>query len=238
VDEAALEERALTAPAGPDAMTALHRPGVRIIAEVKRRSPSAGQIREGADPVQIAELYESAGAAAISVLTEPKHFGGSLDDLRAVTSACSLPALRKDFIVSKRQILEAKVAGASLILLIAAGLTDHELEARHEEAVQLGLQPLVEAHTAEEVRRALGSGANLVGINSRDLVSLRVDLGVAESLRAQIPSGVTAVAESGIKGPPDIARLRKAGFDVFLIGSALMEAEHPAVELRRLMEQA
>lgn len=236
IDERGLEERAHSCPLGPDAMASLAQPGIRIIAEVKRRSPSAGEIKRAADPISIAQTYERAGAAAISVLTEPNHFGGSLDDLRAVTGACSLPALRKDFIVSRRQIMEARVAGASLILLIVAGLTDAELAARVQDAVDFGLQPLVETHTPEEVRRALDAGSTLIGVNSRDLVSLRVDLAVAESLRALIPKGVTAVAESGIGGPEDLARLRRSGFDVFLIGSALMEASDPADALKRMLE--
>ena len=237
VDELALEERARSAASGPDAMSALRQPGVRIIAEVKRRSPSAGDIRREAEPSVVADLYERAGAAAISVLTEPNHFGGSLDDLQAVTNTCSLPALRKDFIVSRRQLLEARVAGASMVLLITAGLDDKELETLHTQALDLGLQPLVEAHTAEEVRRSLGAGATLLGINNRDLTTLRVDLAVAESLRSLIPNGVTPVAESGVGSRADIDRLLRAGYDVFLIGSALMEADDPARALKRLLEQ-
>ena len=236
IDEGGLEERARSCPLGPDAMASLRRPGIRIIAEVKRRSPSAGDIRRAADPIAIAQTYERAGAAAISVLTEPNHFGGSLDDLSAVTGACSLPALRKDFIVSRRQILEARIAGASMVLLIVAGLTDAELAARHQDAIDLGLQPLVETHTPEEVHRALDAGATLIGINSRDLTSLRVDLAVAEALRTLLPGDVTAVAESGIGGPEDLVRMRDAGFDVFLIGSALMEARDPAAALKRMLE--
>ncbi len=236
VDLATLEERALSTPLGPDAMASLRAPGIRIIAEVKRRSPSAGDLKESADPITIAKTYEAAGAAAISVLTEPHHFGGSLEDLQQVTDACGLPALRKDFIVGRRQLLEARLAGASLVLLIAACLTDDELEALHSEALELGLQPLVEAHTAEEVRRAVGSGSNLVGVNNRDLVSLQVDLAVAESLRTLIPDGVTAVAESGVRVRDDIERLRQAGYEAFLVGSSLMEADDPATQLRRLWE--
>lgn len=236
VDEALLEAQARARPPGPNAMASLIQPGVRIIAEVKRSSPSAGDILRSADPMGIAQTYQRAGAAAISVLTEPKHFGGSLADLRAVTGSCDLPALRKDFIVSRRQIAEARLAGASMVLLIVAGLTDAELEARIADAMDLGLQPLVETHTAEEVQRALGAGATLIGINSRDLISLRVDLAVAESLRSLIPDDVIAVAESGIAGPTDITRLRSAGFDVFLIGSALMEARDPGAALARMLE--
>ncbi len=236
VDLAALEERALSTPVGPDAMASLRTPGIRIIAEVKRRSPSAGALKQSADPITIAKTYEAAGAAAISVLTEPHHFGGSLEDLQQVTGACGLPALRKDFIVGRRQLLEARLAGASLVLLIAACLTDEELETLHSDALNLGLQPLVEAHTAEEVRRAVGSGSNLVGVNNRDLVSLQVDLAVAESLRTLIPNGVTAVAESGVRVRDDIERLRQAGYEAFLVGSSLMEADDPAAQLRRLWE--
>jgi len=237
-DHDALERAAAEAPKAPDAMASLGAPGVRIIAEVKRRSPSAGDIRVGVDPTKVALAYERAGAAAVSVLTEPVHFGGSLDDLRQVTAHARLPALRKDFIVSRRQLLEARAAGASLVLLIVAGLEARELEMLMGEAMEMGLTPLVETHTADEVRRATEAGATLIGINSRDLVSLEVDLAVAESLRGLVPSEAVAVAESGIHTPQDLGRLRDAGFDVFLIGSALMRSDDPGEALARLLEAA
>jgi indole-3-glycerol phosphate synthase len=237
-DRDALERQAAASTPGPDALSALRAPGLRILAEVKRRSPSQGVICAHSDPATVGLAYESAGAAAVSVLTEPNHFGGSLDDLRSVSQACTIPTLRKDFIVSRRQLLEARIAGASLVLLIVAGLSPEELARLHEEAISLGLTPLVEAHTADEVRAALDVGASVVGINSRNLATLEVDLAVAESLRTRVPEGVLAVAESGIRSAADLRRLRGGGFDIFLIGSALMASDDPGQALARLLEAA
>ncbi len=235
-DRDALERAvALRGPA-PDGLASLAAEGVRVIAEVKRRSPSAGDIAAGVDPVAQATAYRAAGAAAISVLTEPAHFGGSLDDLRAVASAVALPCLRKDFIVDPVQLLEARAAGASLVLLIAAVLDDVGLRDLREATEALGMHALVEAHDADEVRRALASGARIVGVNNRDLRDFRIDLGTSERLRPAIGTPAGAVAESGIHGPADLRRLRKAGYDVFLVGSGLMRAADPAAALRALID--
>jgi indole-3-glycerol phosphate synthase len=235
-DQDALERGAEAARPAPSARDALLAPGTRIIAEVKRQSPSQGVISTGSDPARVARAYEGAGAAAVSVLTEPNHFGGSLGDLAAVSQACSIPTLRKDFIVSRRQLLEARIAGASMVLLIVAALSPEELRRLHGEALALGLTPLVETHTADEVRMALGVGAEIVGINSRNLVTLDVDLAVAESLRDLVPESIVAIAESGIRSPADLRRLHRGGFDVFLIGSALMASDDPGAALAQMLE--
>jgi indole-3-glycerol phosphate synthase len=235
-DRAALEARISGMAPAPDALAALRAPGVRVIAEVKRKSPSAGAIAAAADPVAVASVYASAGAAAISVLTEPLHFGGALSDLEQVSRAVTTPCLRKDFIVDRVQLLEARAAGASLALLIVAALEQRDLTRLVGECAELGLTALVEAHTADEVSRALDAGAPIVGVNNRDLKTFHIDLAVCEGLRAAIPSGVIAVAESGIRGPADVARLRRSGYDVFLVGTSLMTAADPAAALAELIE--
>lgn len=235
IDLDALRERARATAPGPDALAALSAPGVRVIAEVKRRSPSAGAIRAEADPVALARAYAAGGAAAISVLTEPDHFGGALADLAAVAASVPTPCLRKDFFVATRQVAEARTAGAALVLLIAAVLDDAELVALREAAEALGMHALVEAHDAREVDRAVASGARIVGVNNRDLRTFAIDLATCEGLRARIPSGIVAVAESGIEGPADVARLRAAGYDVFLVGTALMRSGEPAAALAALV---
>ena len=234
-DRGALERAVADSRAPADALAALAAPGIRIIAEVKRRSPSAGVIRATADPASIAAGYAAAGAAAISVLTEPEHFGGSLDDLAAVAATVDLPCLRKDFIVDEVQLLEARAAGASLALLIVACLRDRELRALREAAEGLGLTCLVEAHDQAEVRRALDTGARVVGVNNRDLKTFAIDLAVAERLRPQIGDAAIAVAESGIRTRADLERLRAAGYDAFLVGSGLMQAPEPARALATLL---
>ncbi len=234
-DAAALEVAAAQRPAPSDGLAAMRRSGVRVIAEVKRRSPSAGAIRAAAHPERIAAGYERAGAAAISVLTEPDHFGGSLADLAAVTDAVSIPCLRKDFIVDRIQLLEARAAGASLVLLIAAVLDDRALLTLRESAEALGLHCLVEAHDADEVARARDSGARIIGVNNRDLRTFDIDLATCEALRGAVGDDVVAVAESGIATPADIARLRKSGYDAFLIGSSLMRSADPAAALQALL---
>lgn len=235
-DRAALERAAAALGPAPDGLASLFAPGVRVIAEVKRRSPSAGDIAAAVDPVAQATTYSLHGAAAISVLTEPDHFGGSLDDLRRVAAAVETPCLRKDFIVHADQLLEARVAGASLVLLIAAVLDDLQLRTLREDAEALGLHALVEAHDEDEVRRSVDSGARVVGVNNRDLRDFRIDLSTSERLRPLIPQGVVAVAESGIHTPADLQRLRRAGYDVFLVGTGLMRAADPAAALRALVE--
>ena len=188
----------------------LRAPGVRIIAECKRRSPSRGVLRRDYDAVAIARWYAAGGAAALSVLTEPTFFDGTLDHLRAVREAVDLPILRKDFIVTEFQIAEARAAGADAVLLIVAALGDPELEHLIVYARQLDLAALVEVHDAEELRRALDAGADLVGVNSRNLRTLEVSGAVFTALAGQLPPGVTAVAESGLKSADDLRRLHDA----------------------------
>jgi len=228
---AVLEAASARRPPGPDAIAALQAPGIRIIAEVKRRSPSRGALAPEADAVKCARVYAAAGAAAISVLTEPERFGGSFEDLDAVSRAVAVPTLCKDFIVDPRQVLSARAHGASLVLLIAAVLTDDQLVALREAAEALHMQALVEIHDGPEARRALGSGARLVGVNSRDLRTLEIDLRVAEALRGELPDEVLPIAESGIAGPTEIARLQRAGYRRFLAGSSLMTASDPGALL-------
>ena len=223
-------------PAPPDALAALSAPGPHVIAEVKRRSPSAGALDDIADPAHLAVAYAAAGAAAVSVLTEPDHFGGSLEDLRRVVRAVTIPCLRKDFIVDRRQVLEARAAGAAMVLLIAAVLDDRELRELREAAEALGLAALVEAHTADETRRAVASGARLVGVNARDLRTFRVDLATCEALRPLVPPGVVAVAESGVRTREDMERLGRAGYGVFLVGTSLVTNRDPGRALRALLE--
>jgi indole-3-glycerol phosphate synthase/phosphoribosylanthranilate isomerase len=217
---------------------ALGRPGVNVIAEFKRRSPSRGVIREDLHPVKVAQAYEVAGAAALSVLTEEQFFGGSLDDLKEARAATLLPVLRKDFIVDPYQIWEAWYAGADAVLLIVAALGDRELATLQATAREIGLDALVEVHDREELARALAVGARLVGVNNRDLRTMEVTLQTALDLAAEIPDEVTAVVESGIKGPGDLRRLRDAGYDAFLIGEHLMGAADPGRALEDLIRES
>jgi indole-3-glycerol phosphate synthase len=234
----ALEAAIDALPSPPiDAGERLRRPGPHIIAEVKRRSPSAGDIRLNVDPVALASVYAQAGASAVSILTEPTHFGGSLDDLRSASTAVSIPCLRKDFIVSDLQLLEARVAGASMALLIVAALSSEELKALITCCTSLGLLALVEAHTRDEIDRAVDAGAPLIGVNSRDLRDFSIDISRAEALRSAIPTGTLAVAESGIHSPDDLGRLSQAGYDIFLIGTCLMVADDPATTLSSFLSR-
>ncbi len=207
-----------------------------VIAEIKRRSPSRGDLRPGLDPAALARSYEAAGALAVSVLTEPDFFGGSLDDLRAVREAVDLPVLRKDFVVDPYQVWEAAAWGADMVLLIVALLGD-----RTREFVDLaryaGMEPLVEVHGEAELDTALASGSRLVGINNRDLLTFRVDLGVSRRLLARMPAGVTAVSESGLRTPGHLDALERLGARAFLIGEALVTAPDPAGALARLVER-
>lgn len=234
-DRVALEAAIAARPPPADGLASLSRPGVRVIAEVKRRSPSAGTIGRAPHPERIAGSYERGGAAAISVLTEPDHFGGSLADLERVSAAVAIPCLRKDFVVDNVQLLEARAAGASLVLLIAAVLDDRALRGLREAAEALDLHCLIEAHDAVEVRRARDAGARLIGVNNRDLHTFTIDLAVCERLRACIGEDAIAVAESGITGPPDVMRLRRAGYSAFLVGSSLMRAKDPEAALSALL---
>ncbi|HEU0015798.1 MAG TPA: indole-3-glycerol phosphate synthase TrpC [Longimicrobium sp.] len=195
---------------------------VRLLAEVKRRSPSAGDIRPGADPAEIARAYDRGGAAALSVLTDRDWFGGDLDALRAVRAAVPLPVIRKDFLIHPAQVWEARAAGADAVLLIVRILPDAVLAELLGLAGELGMDALVEAHTAEELDRALGAGAVLVGVNNRDLDTFVTDLDLSLRLAPRVPAGVTYVAESGIRTAADVDRLGEAGVDAILVGESLM----------------
>lgn len=213
-----------------------HDDRVNIIAEFKRASPSRGIIREGAVCAEIATQYEQGGAAAISVLTEEDYFSGSLDDLRAARNAVSLPLLRKDFIFDEYQLYEAAAAGADALLLIAAALDDDELKRlRRITEEQLGMDALVEAHTCEELKRAVDCGASIVGVNNRNLRTLEVSLDVSIELADKVSGEVLLVSESGLNSAADIRRLRSIGYRGFLIGESLMRAESPAEALHALM---
>lgn len=211
------------------------RPDTAIIAEIKRRSPSKGPLRLNLDPAAIATLYEHAGATAISVLTDPKYFAGSLDDLRTARRITSLPLLRKDFIIDDIQLHEARANGADAALLIVAALDQRELMRLIRCAGALGLELLVEVHTEIEARRAIDAGADLIGINNRDLHTFDVSLETAVRIRPLIPSSVTTVAESGIHTRWDIDRLRLMGIDAVLIGESIITAENPAGKIRELL---
>jgi indole-3-glycerol phosphate synthase len=207
-----------------------------VVAELKRRSPSAGDIDPGLDAASRAAAYEAGGAAAVSILTESEHFGGSLADLSAARAAVGLPVLRKDFVLHPAQIWQARAHDADAVLLIAAVLDDRRLSELVETATGAGMAALVEVHTAEEAQRAGAIGASLVGVNNRDLATFRVDLSVAERLRAELPDGAVAVAESGVSSPEGAARMAAAGYDAVLVGEALVRAADPARLVRRLRE--
>jgi indole-3-glycerol phosphate synthase len=218
----------------PSFRAALLRPTVAVIAEVKRRSPSAGSIREDLDPGQRAALYAANGAAAVSVLTDGPHFGGSVQDLRAAAERCPLPVLRKDFILDEVQILEARAAGASAVLLIVRVLGRPRLESLLRYTRELRLDALVEVHTVAELMAALEANAEIIGVNSRDLDTFNIDVGLAGQLLGRIPGDRVAVAESGILGQSDVVRVAQAGADAVLIGTALSAAESPEPLLREL----
>lgn len=210
----------------------------RIIAEIKRRSPSRGEIRPSFDAAACAKSYFEGGAAAISVLTDARYFGGRIEDLAAARGAAPLPLLRKDFVIDAVQIDEARVAGADAVLLIVAALDPRALSALHARAVRLGLDVLVEVHDEHEMDTAIEAGATLVGINNRDLRTFSVDLGVTERLAPRAPAEVVVVAESGIATGADIRRLSAAGARAFLVGESLMREPDPGVALRRLREES
>jgi indole-3-glycerol phosphate synthase len=222
-----LKERCQHIDPALNPMPALSGRGVAVIAEVKRSSPSKGTLAEIADPAALAMEYEAGGAAAISVLTEERRFGGSLDDLIRVRCAVSVPVLRKDFIVSAYQLFEARAAGADLVLLIVAALSDPELISLVERARSIGLTPLVEVHKADEVQRAVDAGATIIGVNARDLQTLEVDPTTFARLAPLIPDGILRIAESGVRGPRDVIDLARVGADVVLVGEALVTGRDP-----------
>jgi len=226
-------------PHGAMFRAALARPGgLNVIAECKRRSPSRGVLRAAYDPATIAASYEAAGAAAISVLTEPAFFDGDLAHLAAVRAAVGAPVLRKDFIIDRYQLLEAVAFGADAVLLIVAALDDQQLRALMADAQQLGLAALVEAHDRDELARAHAAGATLIGVNSRDLRTLDVSRESMEGLVRAMPRGTLAVAESGIRTSGDLAGLARAGFQAFLVGERLMTAAEPGAALAQLLSDA
>jgi indole-3-glycerol phosphate synthase len=231
---AALERAAADAPPARDFRAALQGQHVAVIAEIKRRSPSAGVINASLDPVTLARTYEARGASAISVLTDAPFFGGSLDDLRGVAHAVRCPVLRKDFIVSDEQLLEARGVGAAAALLIVRALEQPVLARLVSLASKVGLGVLVETHDAAEIARALDAGATLIGVNSRDLDTFTVDVPRALGLLRHIPGSCVAVAESGISTREDVARTAAAGADAVLVGGALSGAPEPGALLSTL----
>jgi len=234
---AALERRAAAAqPRGQEFAAALNRSGrFNVIAECKRRSPSKGVLSERYDPVAIARQYETGGAAAISVLTEPTFFDGALEHLAAVRAAVSLPLLRKDFVVDEYQLFEARAAGADAILLIVAALSPSELSALQAKAWALGLAALVEVHDEDELARAIDAGARIIGVNNRNLRTLAVDVEASYRLMARMPRDVVAVSESGLQSRQDLERLSAAGYRAFLIGERFMTAASPADAIQQLI---
>jgi indole-3-glycerol phosphate synthase len=206
-----------------------------VIAEIKRRSPSKGDLNADLDPAEIAAMYERGGAACVSVLTDAEHFGGSVADLRAARAASSLPVLRKDFTVSERDVLDARIIGADCVLLIAAALEPAELAGFHALAVEIGLDVLVEIHDERELEHALAADATLIGVNQRDLVTFQVDHERAVRMAGVIPDHAVKVAESGVRGAGDARSLRSAGYDAVLVGETLVTSGDPATAIADLI---
>ena len=223
-------------PRGEDFRKALARRNkINVIAECKRRSPSKGVLCEDYDPVVIAREFASAGATAVSVLTEPTFFDGSLSHLESVRRAVDLPVLRKDFTICEYQLLEARAAGADAVLLIVAALDDKQLSKLHAKATELDLAVLVEVHNHEELRRAIDAGSRIVGVNNRDLRTLAVDVRTSENLIELMPKALISVAESGLSGRADVERLQALGFQAFLIGEGLIARSEPGLALSSLL---
>jgi indole-3-glycerol phosphate synthase len=233
-----LRSRVVDMPAALDPMPAFREPGVAIIAEVKRKSPSKGELADIPDPASLAVQYAGGGASAISVLTERRRFGGSLADLDAVRHHVDIPLLRKDFIVDPYQLWEARAHGADLALLMVVSLSDSQLTEMLGLCDELGLTALVESHTAEEVGRAVEAGAKLLGINARDLTTLNVDRSVFAELAPLVPKGSVCVAESGVASPKDVAQYHRSGADVVLVGEALVRSGDPRTAVRSFIEAA
>jgi indole-3-glycerol phosphate synthase len=229
-----LRARLLDQPPARDPLAAFRRPGCSVIAEVKRRSPSKGDLAEISDPGALAAAYQRGGAAAVSVLTEERRFGGSLADLDAVRAAVEVPVLRKDFVVDPYQLLEARAHGADLALLIVAALPGDDLQRLHDHALELALTPLVEVHDETEAERAVGLGATLVGVNARNLSTLEVDAATFGKVAPLLPSEVVKVAESGISTPEDVRRFVGEGADVVLVGESLVRDGDPEGAVRAM----
>ena len=230
----ALSRTAASAVGAPSLLSALQAANVGVIAEVKKRSPSKGWINPAMVSVDQARAYESGGAAAISVLTEPAHFGGSAEDLVAVRAGVRVPVLKKDFHVEPVQLLEAKAIGASAALLIVRALSPKALSEMMDAARELDLEVLVEVRDEDELSRALDAGARMIGINNRNLETLAIDSTTSERLLGSVPASVVAVAESGVAGRADVERLARAGVDAVLVGSSVSAATDPAVTVREL----
>jgi indole-3-glycerol phosphate synthase len=235
----ALKQQAAARPPARDGVAALRGPaGVRVVAEVKRSSPSKGVLAEIADPAALAAAYEAGGAAVISVLTEQRRFGGSLADLDAVRAAVDVPVLRKDFVLTSYQLWEARARGADLVLLIVAALEQEALVSLVERACSIGLTPLVEVHDAAEVDRAVLAGAAVIGVNARDLCTLELDRGTFARLAPAIPAQVVKVAESGVRGAHDLIEYAKAGADAVLVGESLVTGRDPLSAVHELVTAA
>lgn len=222
-----MRERAAAAPPPKDAYALLRKPGVGVIAEVKRSSPSAGALADIPDPADLAKEYAAGGARCVSVLTESRWFGGSLDDFDAVRAAVDIPMLRKDFVVSSYQVHEARAHGADMVLLIVAALEQNVLVGLLERIESLGMTPLVEVHDEEEADRALAAGARVIGVNARNLRTLEVDRSVFERIAPGLPNKVVKIAESGVRGPHDLIRYASAGADAVLVGESLVTKKSP-----------
>ena len=222
-----IKQAAAQASPPKDAYAKLRAPGVGVIAEVKRASPSKGQLAEIPDPAELAKEYAAGGARAVSVLTEGRWFGGSLDDFAAVRAAIDVPLLRKDFIVSSYQVHEARAYGADLVLLIVAALDQNTLSGLLDRIESLGMTALVEVHDEEETDRALEAGARVIGINARNLRTLEVDRTVFERIAPGLPNDVVKIAESGVRGPHDLIRYASAGADAVLVGEGLVTQKSP-----------
>jgi len=206
-----------------------------VIAEIKRRSPSKGDLAIGLDPAALAAAYERGGAVCMSVLTDPEHFGGSVDDLQAASAACSLPVIRKDFTVSERDVLDTRIMGADCVLLIAAALDPVEFASFHALATDIGLDVLVEIHDEAELEHALAAEATLIGVNQRDLVTFQVDHERAVRMAGVIPDLAVKVAESGVRGRADAQSLREAGYDAVLVGESIVTSTDPAAAIADLI---
>ena len=238
IPQSALERLAAQTAPARDLLAALRQPGLGVIAEIKRASPSRGPIRPDLDAAALALQYEEGGAAAISVLTDEPHFGARPGDLEAVRTAVSVPVLRKDFILSEYQLWESRAMGADAVLLIVAALETELLPRLIDLAMKLGICPLVEVHTADEVDVAVACGAQAIGINNRDLATFRVELETTRRLRPLIPPGPAVVSESGIVSPRDAALVGQWGVDAVLVGEALVASQDPAGFLRSLRASA
>ena len=230
-----LKDLAKRAPSPRDALAALKADGVSVIAEVKRASPSRGAMAAIDDPAALAADYEAGGAAVISVLTEQRRFGGSLDDLAAVRRSVQIPVLRKDFVVSAYQLWEARAHGADLALLIVAALEQSALVSLVERALSIGLLPLVEVHDEDELDRAVDAGATVIGVNARNLATLEVDRSVFTRLAPRIPEGIVKIAESGVRGPHDLLAYAASGADAVLVGESLVTEKDPRAAVADLV---